>query len=158
MSDLRRVNGNVIGWGSMTLKIGSERYTGVLELSYNDKRDRAYVYGLGPAQAPRGRTSGKYTMENVKIKVTKSTGVAIRDALARLSDSGTCYGDPTFSGSVEYVERDDTPEFVTFEDLVYISQSESHAEGIDALVEEIEMQAMRIYRNGLTLNTQDAGA
>jgi hypothetical protein len=151
VSDQIRVNGNQLSWGSITVKIDNEPYYGFTKINYADGRERVKSYGMGRHHAPRGRSRGKYTVEPVALAGPKSTVQALRDALAAKSSSGNAYGDVAFAVTVNYVEADDTPITVELEDCVFTKNSESHDEGADPLLDEIELDCMRIRRNGKVL-------
>ncbi len=152
MADKLRVNGNIVSWGSITLKIDGERFTGFTSISFSDKRTRVKAYGMGVGQAPRGRSRGKYEVDPVKIGGPKSSFQAARAKLAALADDGTSYGDVEFQILLQYTERDESESMtVELEDAVWMSNSSSEEEGGDPMKEECEFDIMRIRRNGLTL-------
>lgn len=150
MADQVRINRNIVSWGSITLRIDDEIFTGFTSVSFGDKRERTKVYGMGKHHAPRARTRGKYTIEPVKLKGPKSTIQALRDKLASLSPDGNSYGDYEFHINVQYIEADDRSMYVDIERCVYVGTSSSEEESPDALQEEIEIDAMSIRRNGQT--------
>jgi hypothetical protein len=152
MSDLQRVNGNIISWGSAVCKIDGERFTGFTAVSYSDKRERVKAYGMGKSQAPRGRSRGKYTVEPVKLTGPKSTFQAMRAKLAAMSADGVSYGDVEFQIVLQYIERDDSESMtVDLEDAVWMSNGSSEEESPDPLKEECEFDIMRVRRNNLVL-------
>jgi len=158
MADQRRINGNVVGWASITLRIDDEIFTGFTSLSYADKRERTKLYGMGKHYAPRARTRGKYTVEPVKLKGPKSTIQAVRDKLASKSSDGNSYGDYEFHINAQYVEDFEPEMYVDIERCVYVGTSSSEEENPDPLQEEIEIDAMAIRRNGQTLFDGSDGA
>lgn len=158
MGDSVRVNGNIMSWGSIRVKIATDTFYGFTSISYADKRERAKVYGMGRHHAPRGRTRGKYSTEPVKLKGPKDTIDALRAKLASLSPSGTTYGDTEFEIVVQYVEADIAPITVEINSCVYSGTSSSEEEGPDALQEEIEIDCMTIRRNGLALFDDTEGS
>lgn len=158
MADAIRVNGNVHSWGSIVLKIDGERYYGFTSVSYADKRERVKQYGMGKHQAPRGRSRGKYTTDPVKLAGPKSSIQAARAALAARSSNGTSYGDVQFDIAVQYIETDETPINVSIEGCVWVSNSSSEEESADPLKEEVELDCMKILRNGLSLFDSSEGS
>ena len=150
MADEIRVNGNQLSWGSIVVKVEGERFTGFTAISYGDSRERVKAYGMGRAQAPRGRSRGKYATDPVTLSGWKSTMQELRSTLANLGD-GESYGDTIFEIQVEYTEADDQPVSVTLEDCVWTKNTTSEEEGPDPLKEDIELDCMRIRRNGLVL-------
>lgn len=150
MSDEIRVNNNLLSWGSIVLKVASDRYTGFTGITYADKRERVKGYGLTKHHAPYGRSRGKYTIEPVKLVGWKKSVAALRSGLALLSSDGVSYGDVEVQIDLQYVE-DDVPLQVEIGRCVWVSNSSSDEESADPLKEEIEFDAMWIKRNGLVL-------
>lgn len=151
MSDQIRVNGNIMSWGSIILKIDNERFYGFNAISYADKRERVKGYGMGKHHAPRARSRGKYTIDPVKLSGPKSTVQALRDLLAKKSADKVSYGDVEFQISVQYIEDDESPMDVSIERCVVAGNSSNEEENPDPLKEDIEIDAMLIRRNGKTL-------
>ena len=151
MADQIRVNGNMVGWGSITIRLDDEVFSGFDSISYGDKRERVKHYGMGRAHAPRGRTSGKYTVENTKLRGPKGTVMALRTALARRAADGKSYGNVEFPIVVQYVESGEVPITVELERNAIVSDVSSDDESGDPSKEEIECDTMLIRRNGLTL-------
>lgn len=150
MSDEVRVNGNQLSWGSITVKIDQEKYHGFTAISFGDKRERTYAYGINRSQAPRGRSRGKYTPEPVSLTGWKGSVQQLLQALADAAQ-GSSYGDYQFDIVVEYFEEDDTPITVELEDCVVTGVTASEEEGPDPLKTELEISTMRVRRNGLVL-------
>jgi hypothetical protein len=157
MADEIRVNGNQHSWGSITVKFDGDRYFGFTAISYSDARERVKAYGMGRAQAPRGRSRGKYTVEAVTLTGWKGSVQQLRQVLADAGD-GESYGDTLFQIVVQYVEADDTPVTVDLEDCVWSKNTSSEEEGPDPLKEDIEIDCMRIRRNGLVLFDNSEGS
>ncbi len=151
MSDPIRVNGNDYSWGSIILKIQGELYSGFTGISYADKRERTKGYGMGRHHAPRSRSAGKYTTENVKLTGPISSMNALRAGLAARSSNKRSYGNVVFEIAVQYVESDNVPVHVDIERCTYVGTSTSHEESAEILKEEVEIDCMLIRRNGLEL-------
>ena len=150
MADEIRVNGNQHSWGSITVKVDGDRFYGFTSIGFGDSRERVKAYGMGRAQAPRGRSRGKYATEPVTLTGWKGSVQQLRQALADAGD-GESYGDTVFQIVVQYVEADDTPITVELEDCVFTKNTTSDEEGPDPLKDDIEVDCMRIRRNGLVL-------
>jgi hypothetical protein len=155
MSDQIRVNGNQYSWGSIVLRVDGEPFTGFTSISFGDKRERAYAYGMGRAQAPRGRTRGKYTPEPVKLTGFAGSVQILRQALAALSSTGRSYGNVESEITVQYVENEggsnEVPIIVQLHRCTVTSDLSSEEESPDPSKCELEMQAMYVERNGYTL-------
>jgi hypothetical protein len=155
MSDQKRINGNIVSWGSIKATLDNDRYAGFVSISYADKLETVMVYGMGKAHAPRAQTRGKYSCEPVKLKGPKSTVEALRQALASRSESGTSYGQHSFPVVVQYLETGDTSMLVELMECRYVGTSSSEEESADPLMEEIELTCKYIVRNGVTLFEPD---
>ena len=151
MADAIRVNGNQLSWGSIRLVLDIETFTGFTAISYADKRERVKAWGMGRHQAPRGRSSGKYTPDPVKLTGWKDSVQAFIAGLAQRAPDQTSYGNVEFTISVLYSELPLPPTQVLITGCVIVGQSSSEEEGADPLKEELEIDCMAIRRNGLTL-------
>lgn len=158
MADAIRVNGNQLSWGSITLFIRGEVFTGFTAISYADKRERVKAYGMGRHHAPRGRSRGKYSTDPVKLTGWKSSIDAARQALALGSPSGTSYGDTEFDIQLLYSELFEPNISVFISGCVWTANTSSEEESPDPLKEEIEVDCMAIRRNGLVLFDESLGS
>lgn len=151
MADEIRVNGMQLSWGSIIAKVDGERYTGFTAISYGDKVETAKTYGMGRHHSPRGRTRGKYTTEPVKLTGPKSSMQALREQLAKRSSDGKTYGTVPFELVVQFVDTGEKGITVALEECRLVGNTEGHEENPDPLTDEVEIDCMRIRRNGLTL-------
>ncbi len=158
MADQIRVNGNLHSWGSITVKLDGERFHGFTAIKYSDSRERVKAYGMGKHHAPRGRSRGKYAVEPVGLTGPKSTVQALRDALAARSTGGTSYGDVEFDIVVQFIEANDLAITDELEACVWTKNTVSHEEGPDPLSEEVELDCMKIRRNGKVLFDESGGS
>lgn len=158
MSDEVRVNGNLLSWGSIIAKVGGDRIHGFTKIAYADSRERVKGYGMGRAQAPRGRSRGKYATEPVQLGGFRSTIQQLRESLAAQSLDGKSYGDVPFQLVVQYVDEGENSITVELEDCVWTKNTTSDEEGADPLKDEIELDCMRIRRNGLVLFDESEGS
>jgi hypothetical protein len=158
MSDEIRVNGNAHSWGSILLKIDGDVFSGFTSIEFGDKRTRTKGYGMGRHQAPSRRSRGKYEVDPVKLEGFKGSLILVRAALAAKGPDGITYGDTEFQIVVQYVEASDQPITVELDGCVYTATTSSDKEGADLLMETVELDCMKIYRNGLTLFDGSAGS
>jgi hypothetical protein len=154
MADPIVVNNNQYSWGSIVFKLDGEIYTGFTKIDYSDKRERVQAYGMGRHQAPRGRSRGKYSAENVKVTGWKKSVQVLRKALADRASGGKSYGDVEFQGIVSYFEEDEGEMNVSLERLAWAANTASDEESADPLKEDFELNCMYISRNGLVLFDQ----
>lgn len=145
-----RINGNAMSWGSVICRLNGIEQHWLVSISYSEKRERGKVYGMGRHHSPRGRSSGKYSVENVKIKGPKTDVQGFLEYLAGLSNDGISYGNVKFPLFVQYVEDSAT---VTDEivDCVVASVADTAEESVEGIMTEVELDAMYLVRNGKTL-------
>jgi len=161
MADGIRVNGNQFSWGSIICKVDGEKITGFTAIAFADKRERVVTHGMGRHQAPRARSRGKYTVEPVKLTGYTGSVDELRARLADRSPDGRSYGDVEFEIVVQHVESRDSSEdpiTIEIERCVWTGNSASLEEGSESTKEEIEISAMLIRRNGLTLFDSSQGS
>ncbi len=167
MADLERVNGNVIGWGSLRFKtttsVGSTVHRGFTSIGYGEKLESQLVWGMGRHQAPRGGTAGKYTPDMVKVKGPIASVLALKKAVAGLSASGRSYGAARFSGVLFYYEPGlagslGESHTVEFAGLKWAEQSVAAEEGPDMIQQEFSMQVLAIREDGLVLFDDSEGS
>jgi hypothetical protein len=158
MSDDLRVNGNLIAWGSHILKINGNRWFGITGISWDQKRERAYGWGMARSHAPSGRTPGKYTPGALKTTLWKHTAGALRAYLASLVEDGRSYGNAEVPIFLQYVEGSKTFTY-EFEEATTVGENCSDEENADPNKEEWEWSLMRIRSDGLTLyDSSEEGA
>ncbi len=158
MADEIRVNGNQHSWGSIVVRIDEDRYYGFTKIAFADSRERSKAYGMGRHHAPRGRSRGKYAVDPVSLTGWKGSVQQLREALAAKSADGNSYGDVPFQIVVQYIEGEDHAITVELEDCVWTKNSSSDEEGPDPLADEIEIDCMRIRRNGKVLFDESEGS
>ncbi len=158
MADQIRVNGNMLSWGSIVVKVDNDRFYGFTSISFGDSRERVKAYGMGRHHAPRGRSRGKYNVDPVGLKGPTATMQALREALASRSSDGVSYGDVECEIVVQYIDSGDDPITVELERCVWSKNTTSNEEGPDPLSEEAEFDCMKIRRNGVVLFDESEGS
>jgi hypothetical protein len=155
MSDQYYINGNQYGWASIVLKFAGDVFTGFRSISYGDKRERSYAYGMGRPGQPRGRTAGKYTPDEIKLGGFKGSAQILLDTLAASASDQRSYGNVEIEITVQYLETssgaNEVPILVEMHNCVVTGVASSEEEGPDALADEITLSTMGIVRNGTTL-------
>ena len=151
MADTQRINGFVPSWGDIYVKVDSERYYGIGEIAYGDTRVRSKLYGMARHHAPRGRTSGKYEVDEATMKMDLLAAGALREALASKAADGKSYGSVIFEVVVQYEDSQGNVRTDTLAECCITKMAVSHSEGPDALMEDVSMDVMSIDRDGLTL-------
>lgn len=151
MPDQQRINGNVFSYASIVIKKDGQAWHGWTSISYGQKRERTKLWGTGKHGAPRGRTSGKYTPDEVSLKGAKGTVRQFIDELARSASDQKSYGNVEFVITVQYIDTGEVSITDELQGCVIVGEASSHEEGADPLTEEIKIDCMRIVRNGKTL-------
>jgi hypothetical protein len=163
MSDLLRVNGNVVGWGSLKFKVNGLRYTGFTSIGYGEKLESQLVYGMGRHQAPRGGTAGKYTPDMVKAKGPIASVLALKQQVAALSPTGRSYGAARFSGVLFFYEPGGVGQageshLVEFAGLKWSESTMANEEGPDPSQQEFSLQCLAIREDGMMLFDDSEGS
>lgn len=134
------LNNAIPSWVDIRAKVDSEEIAGITAVSYGDKVEDELVYGAG--RFPRGRTRGKYTVDDCSITVHHDTFVEL---VSRFGD-GWC--DKLF----EIVEQTALPggriSTVVLEQCRFKGAPGGGEEGSSALTRELPFSCMRIKRDG----------
>jgi hypothetical protein len=150
--DLKKVNGNVVAWGSGYFKLRDKRYYGLVEVTYGEKRERVEVAGANRHHAPEYRSPGKYTCEVSKVKMLKHTASAFRADLAEAAEDGVSYGNVEFEGVYQFIEPGIDPQHVELRRCVYQDLAASASgDSADPLYDEINVKPMFLVINGKCL-------
>jgi hypothetical protein len=149
--DTLRINGNAHSWASTVLYIGNHRYYGVMAMSWDEKRERALVYGLTRAHGPRGKTSGKYTPGPLKMTFLTDSAVQLKQDLANIAADFTSAGNVDVPILVQSFETGLPAVNEEFYSCSWTSTSGSKEESPDPCKEELEFTYTRHIQNGVTL-------
>jgi hypothetical protein len=150
--DQIRINGALLGWGSIVTEIDDDPYQGYTDISFADKLTVEKVFGQSRAQKPLGRTKGKYDVDDAKVTMLAASARSLRQKLASKSDSGTAYGSVEFTISVQGVEKaTDQVIDVLLVGCRVVGVGDTWAEGEGVLKEEMTISVMSILRDGLSL-------
>lgn len=147
MADPQIINGSTYAYSSISLELDGFPYFGVLEVTYADKVEVAYGYGLTPGHAPLRRTRGKYSVDDPKITMAGPAGRVWMDTLG-LKALGNGYGEVAFPVTVTYGELGLPLVVDVLEDCRIIGTSVSNAESSDENKIEFTLSCMRIKWNG----------
>ena len=149
--DTPRVNGNVVSWGSCYFKLGGQRFFGIVDCTYGEKRERVEVAGAVRSQAPGYKSAGEYKCEVSKIKMLKHSASAFREMLSRFATDGISYGNVEFEGVYQFIEPGIDPQNVQLRRCTYQDTNGSGATGPDPLYDEINIKPMFLIINGKCL-------
>lgn len=146
-----RINGKAFSWASTSFKLGSLPITGITDVTYGDKLEKAYAYGMNRSHAPIARTKGKYVPDPLKITVHRHTAHAIREALAKGSPDGKSTGSTSKTVTIQSVEGDLPVQTVEAVGCELAEDTGTHSENADPEKEELTFSVMFYRRNGKTL-------
>lgn len=155
--DAQRINGNIYSWSSAEIFVEDDTITGITAINYSESRTREKAYGSGNHRGARGRTKGKYEVEDPTMTLHLDSWRALQSKLAGLSADGISYGDVSFIVVVQYVETGEEPITDTLEECLVTGWAKSPAEGADAATVEVTLSCMKIRSNGLTLAGSEVG-
>jgi hypothetical protein len=145
-----RIAGVAFSWTSIRFTIDGDPYSGVRGLDFSEKRERKTVHGAGRSGTPLARTSGKYTVDGLKLKMLVDDADLLTDYLT-LKGAGS-YGDAVFSFTVEAIEETNLKPIIVVGSTCNVDGvSDSYAEGTDELVKEFDIGALAITTNGKQL-------
>lgn len=152
MTDIIRVNSTIFSWNSTSMKIALTPYNGIMSIDYEEKRERKVVYGMKRDGKPLGKTSGKYSVPSVSLKMLRTTWEKLSTDLTVLGLGSI--GDaefPMLFQAYEPVLTTDLPQTVLFENCTIDGIKHSHAEGTDELTTELEIGCLQLTQNGKRL-------
>jgi hypothetical protein len=142
------LNNVVPSWVDIRVRIDSVEIAGITGLSFGDKVEDEMVYGS--RRLPRGRTRGRYVVDDASMTVHHDTFLEIIGAL------GDGWGDKVF----EVVEQISLPNgrisTTVLESCRMKGAPGGGEEGVSALTRELPFSPMRIKRDGKYLITQRA--
>jgi hypothetical protein len=151
MTDLVRINDEVLSWNSCLFKFNGIPFTGITSFNYKEKRERALVHGARRDGQPLGMTVGKYSVEEMTLTMLRDSANRLTDLLTPLGLGS--YGDASFVMIVQYAEPAQPQNLVTViaQGCRVVSASDANQEGVEALVTEFGIQCMNITKNGKRL-------
>ena len=151
MGDLliKRVNNVILSWNSMTTKIDGDPYEGIIGLDYDQGRERKIVYGQRKDGTPLGKTSGRYSVKPVKLRMLRDSADTFTDYLT--TQGLGSYGDAVFQINCQYVEPGSKPITVILTGCTVDDENDVNAEGVDELVTEFTIGALACIKNGKRL-------
>jgi hypothetical protein len=156
--DKVNINGNLFDFGSQELTFDNNIITGYTSITYGgEKRARTKGYGAGRARKPRGRTSGKYTPPDIKIKFYLDSWAKVMAWAAARSPDGKSYGDAEFPAMLQYVEPGLDTHVVKFERMAIVEVGGDGEDADDPNMIEIGLDVMSCERDGLTLYNSSQG-
>lgn len=151
MSDYIYMNGYAFSWESSILTIGTERFTGITNVSYGQKRERGKGWGMNRSHRPTRRTSGKYTPNPLKMKGFADTIQSIKNYLMSLAPDLRSYGNVIVPITFQLYEPTLGQIHRNFLDCTIDEETNSHEESPDPTQDEIQFDHMGIFTNGGTL-------
>ena len=151
MTDIIRVNNTILSWASCSVKFDGIPYNGITGIDYEEKRERAVVYGMRRDGTPLGKTSGKYSVPTCTISM-------LRDSADKLTTYLTAkglgsYGDAEFVTIVQYIEPvpGATPITVILSGCTVDGVKDANQEGADALTTELTIGVLSLTKNAKRL-------
>jgi hypothetical protein len=152
-----RVNLGIYSWTSCVFKIDNQptgpdgTSWGLQSLDVSEKRERKKVRANRQDGRPIGRTSGRYEVDSVTMKFLKTGFEALTTYLAAQAQGS--YGDVSFGLMIQIAEPipGAKPLLISLKDCTIDGVKDGHEEGIDELLDEVEVGCLSLTRNGKSL-------
>ena len=155
MTDILRINGTVISWHETSFRIVGLPFYGILGFDYEQKRERKIVYGSKRNGKPINRTSGKYSVPSVSLKMLRASADQLTTLLTPLGLGS--YGDAEFIMTVQYIvpvfvgQVPQPPITVILSGCTIDGEKDANQEGVDEAVTEFDIGCLDITKNGKSL-------
>lgn len=147
------INGTPFSWTSCSFAIDNTPLgSGVQSLDFADARETKIVYASNKGGKPNGQTAGKYTCEQMSLKVLASLGQSICNTLSIPGLGSVSAPSAAFIFSMQAIELDGSvPLIMVADGCRVVGIKNSQAEGVDELVWEFSIQPLGLTRNGTAL-------
>ena len=153
MNDGSKVKyGSAYGRGNVRMIFVDEIVEFVAEFSWSHKREKSFGYALNKAQGPVKQSFGKYVPGGVKFKGYKGGVQKMREKIAALSESGTCYGEVLFPIMLQFINSNEAPIDQVFNGCSWDEESSTVSDSADPLQDELAFTFWNTSINGVTLN------
>jgi hypothetical protein len=151
--DKTRINGTPFSWTSMETKIDNVPYVGILEINWEEKRERKVVYAGMQDGTPLGKTAGKYSVSGFTLKMLRASATLLKQQMT--AKGAGSHGDPEFTIFVSIAEPALFPGPITYtcSRCTIDGEKDSHAEGIDELVTEFEIGCLSVSEDRMQLSS-----
>lgn len=145
-----RINDVVYSWTSTAVTVNGIPQRGVVEINYEQKRERKVVYASRQDGRPVGKTSGKYSITST-MKMLKDTGDGLTTDLTVIGLGS--YGDASSIITIHAIEPvvGNLPLIAVLTGVTIDGKKDAHAEGIDELLTEFELGVLDCTENGKVL-------
>jgi len=160
LPDVIRIQSQLYNWNSSLTKFDNQPWPGVLEFSWSEKLDIKTVYSQTQNGRPVGGTSSKYEVDSMKVKMLRDSADAFLRYLAAKPPFVGSYGRTEFTTNLTVSEPllpGVFPISMTAGVCRVRGKSQSHAEGTDELVTELDLWCRGIVESGITLYTDKTG-
>lgn len=151
------LNGNIISNKSCQFFVDMIPRKGIVECTYKEKLEAENVYDDDRSGAPVGGTSGRYSVESFSMTLLRNSWNCVGPTpglMQYLSLKGLgSYGAARFNFIAEYSEPL-SPLQTVVDSLFYcriVGVENAYSEDIKALVTKLDLMALAMTSNGLTL-------
>jgi hypothetical protein len=152
MPDITRVNDTIYSWTSTIHKIDNVPWVGIMEVNWEEKIETKLVYAARPDGLPLGTPAGKWSLDGFTMKMLRDTANAFTDYLCTKTGNRN-YGRARFDYLLQATEPvpGAVPITASAQTCRVVGKKNAHAEGIDELVTEFTLMALRFIENGKAL-------
>jgi len=149
--DVTRINGTPFSWTSTEYKFDNVPYVGILEVNWEEKRERKVVYAAKQDGTPLGKTAGKYSVSGFTIKMLRASATLLKQQMT--AKGAGSHGDPEFTIFIAVSEPTLFPGPISYtcSRCTIDGEKDAHAEGVDELVTEFEIGCLSVAEDGMQL-------
>ena len=154
MPDVVRVNATIYSWTNCLFKIDGQPFDGLISFNYEQKLERRIIPSSRSDAPPLGKSAGKYSVPSMSMRMLKDSANALTSYLITQAPPGPglSYGQSLFVITFHIAHDFSMPPIsIVCESCTIDGKKDVHDEGVDELVTEFEIGALRIRENGKTL-------
>lgn len=150
------VNGDVFSWASFSLLVEVARMRGIVGLDYAEKIENEFVHADNQDGTPVGMTYGKYTPDDISLRILRSYVSTFENYLIALAPTSlNSIGAARFTMTSKLFEPSITglagADVTSLGQCRVMARKNTHEEGTGALITEYTLKCMTIVQNGNVL-------
>lgn len=138
--DTVRIQGRAHSWGDTETRFDGDLLNKYTAVSYDEKLERALLYGAGKDRKPVGKSKGKYVPGKIKFSGYVGSAAEFELWMAKKAPDGRSISLSNINvATIQFTSGTDIPIVITFYNVGFCSATESHKEGPDGLACDIEL-------------------
>lgn len=151
MTDVARVQGNLVSWSSHIFKIDGVRWYGWTNIAGgSDKLERVHGYGSNRSHAPIGISAGKYTPPAPGLTGLAHTYIAFIEYLKSKAPDRRSIGKVRFNMTLQ-IQEGTIKSDMEWRDCQLADRQPKAEDSPDPTTREVALVCMRYIEDGTTL-------